>query len=322
MQSFCLNRVYNCAKLYLKLNAGTYNPGKAVRFSINERGKTRNISAVPFADRVVQRAICDEWFVPLVLRTLIYDNGASLPGKGTSFARERLARHLRQHFRMHGAEGCIVLFDFSSYFASIDVSRLLGMIEGVIGDDMLSDALVPFLTEEKCGLGLGNQTSQTAAILYASCIDHWAKECWRVKGYGRYMDDGYALFATKEEAWAFARAFEERCGAIGLALNPKKFRVQKISAPFTFLKTRFRLGETGRVTVRVAPECLKREKRRIRKHAAMVEADVISVDAACQSYASWRGSVLAASSGRYLARKMDNYFAAFFLDSPVVRSTS
>lgn len=308
VQRFCLNRVYNCAKLCKRLDSGDYVPGEARRFTVSERGKTRDISAVPFADRVVQRAICDSWMVPLVSRTLIYDNGASLPGKGTSFARDRLVKHLRRHYHEHGNKGYIVLFDFSRYFASIDTSRLPSMLERAIGDDKLISALMPFLTQEERGLGLGNQTSQTAAILYASSLDHWVKECWRVRGYGRYMDDGYALFATKEEARRFSHAFEERCEMLGLRLNPKKFRMQKVSAPFTFLKTRFWLRDTGRVTVRMAPESLKREKRRIRKHVILKARGVLDGQSMHQSYMSWRGSVLAASSGCYLARKMDAYY--------------
>ena len=95
------------------------------------------------------------------------------------------------------------------------------MLDRALGNRRLRDAVMPFLLEEERGLGLGNQTSQTAAILYASSLDHWVKERWRVKGYGRYMDDGYALFATKEEARRFARAFEGAAPRWGLPSIPR-----------------------------------------------------------------------------------------------------
>ena len=80
------------------------------------------------------------------------------------------------------------------------------------------------------------------------------------------------------------------------------------------MKTRFRLCDTGRVVVRMAPEGLKREKRRIRKHVAMLEEGLLDGEAVRRSYLSWRGSVLAATSGRYLARQMDRYFEGALMD--------
>lgn len=49
------------------------------------------------------------------------------------------------------------------------------------------------------GLGLGNQTSQIAAVLYLNEVDQRVKSELRVRGYGWYMDGGYALFS--EPMW-------------------------------------------------------------------------------------------------------------------------
>lgn len=312
VQGFCLNRVLQCARLYQMWLSGAYAPGEAKRFTVSERGKTRSISAVPFRDRVVQRALCDTVLVPLVRRTLIYDNGASLKGKGTSFSLDRLERHLREHYRRHGAVGGILLFDFSKFFESIDVNKLVAMMDGALGYPPLVRFVELFLRSEERGLGLGNQTSQTGAIFYPSGIDHWVKETWRVRGYGRYMDDGYALFADWDEMKRFAIAFQKQCAALGIAVNSRKFRMVPATAPFVFLKTRFQLDERGRVHRRVCAEGLKREKRRLRKFRSMIGEGRISYGDAARSYASWRGTLARGDAAGFLQCKMDRYFYAVF----------
>lgn len=51
----------------------------------------------------------------MVGRTFIYDNGASMVRKGYDFAIRRMEHHLRHHFRKHGTDGYILLFDFSKF---------------------------------------------------------------------------------------------------------------------------------------------------------------------------------------------------------------
>lgn len=312
VQGFCLNRVLQCARLHRAWLAGTYRPGEAKRFTVSERGKTRSISAVPFRDRVVQRAVCDTVLVPLVRRTLVHDNGASLKGKGTSFSLDRLERHLREHYRRHGTRGGILLFDFSKFFERIDVDKLAALLDAKLGYPPLVRFVEPFLRSEKRGLGLGNQTSQAGAIFYPSAIDHWAKEVRRVCGYGRYMDDGYALFADWGEMKCFAADFKGQCAALGIAVNPRKFRMVPVGAPFVFLKTRFQLDSRGRVHRRVCAEGLKREKRRLRKFRAMIDEGRIEYADAARSYASWRGTLARGDAVGLLQCKMDRYFYATF----------
>lgn len=86
--NFDNRRAVNCWKLAQELEDGTYKKRAPIRFDISERGKLRHISAVSFRDRVVQRALCDNSLVPIVESQLIYDNAASLPKRGTSFARK------------------------------------------------------------------------------------------------------------------------------------------------------------------------------------------------------------------------------------------
>lgn len=96
VQRFALRRALNCAQLSRELRDGTYRKRPAQHFILHERGKARLISAVQFRDRVVQKSLCENSLVPLLSRGLIYDNSATLKGKGTEFARLRFAKHLRR----------------------------------------------------------------------------------------------------------------------------------------------------------------------------------------------------------------------------------
>ena len=62
---------------------------------IYERGKKRVITPIHVIDREIQKIFCDYCLVPVLSNSLIYDNGASLDGKGVLFSRKRLDKHLK-----------------------------------------------------------------------------------------------------------------------------------------------------------------------------------------------------------------------------------
>ena len=68
---------------------------------IYERGKARIITPIHVKDRVIQKVLCDYALVPILSKKLIYDNGASLEGKGVLFTRNRIYHHLRNAYRYH-----------------------------------------------------------------------------------------------------------------------------------------------------------------------------------------------------------------------------
>lgn len=288
VQSFHLNLVRNCVQLRNELVGGTYalTPGK--HFTINERGKPRSIITCAFRDRVVQRTLCDRVLVPAVKRVIIYDNGTCIPGRGTSFALARLEGHLRAHAKRYGTGGALFLFDFSKYFESIHIDAVMAMFAQIVFDVRLLGLLRLTLEGTPRGLGLGNQTSQVAAVLYPNPIDHWAKEKVRVAGYGRYMDDGYALFGSWEEARRFMNEFERRAAALGLSLNPRKTRLLHPSEEFTFLKTRFSLSANGEVHKRLPAETLRRRHRHVAGLERLVREGVLGPEDLAASEASWR----------------------------------
>ena len=292
VQAFCLNLVHNCQLLQDQLHTGEYRMAPGKRFVVKERGKLRNIVACSFRDRVVQRTLCDRALVPAVRRVLVYDNGACIPDKGTSFALRRLDHHLRQHYVRLGLQGGIVLFDVSKYFESIDRERSMEQFSRLIFDERLLGLLRMTLGAAPRGLGLGNQTSQVAAVLYLNEIDQWVKNELRLRGYGRYMDDGYALFSERADMRPFADELASRCASLGLELNPRKLQLLPARCEFTFLKTRFRLREDGQVEKRLPSDTFRRRRRHVVGLHRLQAAGILDESDLAASEAAFRGVVL------------------------------
>ena len=100
------------------LNGG--KPKKLREFTLNERGKTRNIEAPHVDDRQVQKTVTKEVLLPMYLPQLIYDNGASLKGKGLHFSQRLLDQRLREHKKRYGMNGYVIVADFKGFFPNAD----------------------------------------------------------------------------------------------------------------------------------------------------------------------------------------------------------
>lgn len=74
------------------------------------------------------------------------------------------------------------------------------------------------------GLGLGNQISQVMALSSANCLNRYVKEVRRIRGYGKYMDDGYLIHPSKEYLKECLKKMQIICDELGITLNRKKTR--------------------------------------------------------------------------------------------------
>ena len=101
------------------------------------------------------------------------------------------------------------------------------------------------------GLGLGSQISQTFALASANRLDHYVKEVCRIRGYGRYMDDGYLIHESKEYLQGCLDGIRRICKELGIVLNERKTQIVKLTHGFKYLKTRFYLLDTGRVVRKI-----------------------------------------------------------------------
>lgn len=335
VQRYQMNLLRNMEEARSKLERGQDVTKGFVEFDIMERGRLRHIRSIHFSERVVQRSACDNSLVPMLRRSLIYDNGACLEGKGVDQTLDRLTAHLQKFYRANGFsnEGWALLFDFSAFFDSILHSYCFRMYHREFQDPrilwLLNCFIVPFgyptqntehrrvkRTENRDGytgksLGLGSQISQITAVAYPSAIDHFIKERLHTRFYGRYMDDGYLLFRTKESARKALRILTQLCARLGITINRKKTQIVKLKHGIKFLKVRHYLTATGAVKRRMARSSITRQRRKLKKFAAKVAAGEMTVKEAANAYASWKGYAVH-RGGVQAARKMDKLFQSLF----------
>lgn len=289
-QRYKANALANISKTQDQLLAGEFRSKGFFEFDLVERGKPRHIRSVHISERVVQRCLCDYSLVPMLSRSFIYDNGASLPGKGYDFAIKRVTGFLAEHYRAYGAEGYALVFDFSKYFDMAQHEPVFREIEKSGLDDRLVSLSEYFI---KCfgdvGLGLGSQVSQIAAIALPNRIDHYIKDVLGMRHYERYMDDGIVIHRSKDKLRECLAALRRLCAELGIKLNEKKTQIIKLSRGFTFLKARFRFGPQGKVIRRVSYKSVKHMREKLKIFRRWVDSGRMSPEDVKTSLVSWRG---------------------------------
>ena len=114
-----INLLKEVQALSEEIESTSYRPGEGVTFQMCERGNLRLVRALNVRDTIAQQALCQSLLIPVLERYLIYDNGASLKGKGISFTRRRFEEHLRWHYRRYGTDGYALKIDFRNYSDNI-----------------------------------------------------------------------------------------------------------------------------------------------------------------------------------------------------------
>lgn len=342
VQRYQMNLLRNLEETRAKLEAGEDITKGFVEFNIIERGKPRHIRSVHYSERVVQRSVCDNALVPMLRRSLIYDNGACLEGKGVDQSMDRLTAHLQQFYRANGFSnvGWAVIFDFTGYFDNILHRECFDIYEKAFRDvrilALLRSFVEPFgypqavtdwrrVRQQDNGkytgrsLGLGSQVSQITAVSYPNSLDHYIKQALKVRWYARYMDDGYMIFKTKQEAKEAIRNVVAFCEMLGIKVNQRKTKVVPLRRGFKFLKAKHRLTENGAVERRMCRESITRQRRRLKKFAAKTAAGEMSIVDVTTAYCSWKGYALR-RGGRGAVRQMDELFRELFgIPAPVCK---
>jgi len=280
---------------------------------IYERGKARVITPIHIRDRVLQKVFCDNSLVPMIRDHLIYDNGASLAGKGVDFTRARLDKHLHNAIREYGPEFYVLSFDFKSYFDSIPHRTCRRILNSIYNDEMVVNVLMAFIKspyqkkinkikdkdererqldllehDELCGICLGSQISQSMALIVPNAIDHYIKDHARFKHYIRYMDDGIVIAKTKEELIKLLEDLKPICDDLGLRFNMKKTHIVKSLHGFTFLKTRYYVTSTGKVIKNLTRKNITRMRRKLRKFRRKVDIGEMTMNNVYDSLQSWK----------------------------------
>ncbi|MGN8805832.1 MULTISPECIES: reverse transcriptase domain-containing protein [unclassified Blautia] len=303
--------------LYLQslLARGQYKISDYHRFTVNERGKTRQIKSTQYKDRVVQKILNDNIIVPAIQPTFCYENSASQAEKGTNFALDLLRRHLREEVSKHGIGGYILICDFSGYFDSIRHDVVNDMYRSYFHDAKLVKLITDIHASIPGGIGvpLGNQLSQNDALMIASPMDHYIKERLHIRGYGRYMDDFYLIHHDKTYLQECLDNIRRITKELGLTLNSKKTKISPMKAGIDFLGFHFYVTDSGKVISRIKAKSKSRWREKIRKHKKKVLSGEMTYEQAKESFDSRKAHAKRGES-YYLIRDMQFYFYTVFMD--------
>jgi hypothetical protein len=317
VQRYEANATRNIVAARKRLLAGEDFQHGFMEFTLNERGKVRHIKSVHISERVVQKCLCNQVLVPILSNGLVYDNGASVKGKGVHFAIRRLITHLSKFYRqnVNSNEGYCLSIDFSKFFDSIDHELLFKMLDKEITDERVLDLTKKFISVFGDGksLGLGSQVSQIAAIYFPSQLDHFIKDFKGEKFYGRYMDDLYIIHRDKEHLIQLLVEIETVCAALKITINKNKLRLVKLSAGMGFLKGKYILLPSGKVLRRPCKDSTKRMRRKLKKFKAFMDCGNMDFEDLRTAYQSWRGNYKRRFNAYYRVRFMDMLYNELFI---------
>lgn len=329
-QKFMMNFLRYIFSIQEDLLNRTLENGPVEEFSLSERGRVRPISSIRIRDRIVRHALCDEILLPEVKKHIIYDNGASIKGRGISHQRERFEVHLRRYYKQYGNEGWILFGDFSKFYDNIIHEIAKRELLKLFDDDEFIDWLltlifdgfkidVSYMTDEEYAncmtetfnkldyreipkeqltgekwmeksVNIGDQLSQVIGIYYPYRIDNYVKYVRSQKFYGRYMDDWYIMNLSKEELVDLLEHICVIAKELGIHINEKKTRIVKISSTYKFLQVKYTLTKDGKIVKRINPDRVTTMRRKLKKLAIKVANGEIPYENIENIFRGWMGS--------------------------------
>ena len=292
-QKYIDNATLQIYRTKKRLLDGTFRSDGFYEFDLYERGKHRHIKSVTIGERVVQRCLCDNSLVPIVNRKFIYDNAASIKDKGYHFAIRRMVCHLQKHYRKHGTEGYILLFDFSKFFDNVYHRVVSAILRKEYVDKWLLGLILHFVRAfGEVGMGLGSQISQTLAVASASSLDHYIKEKQHIKYYARYMDDGYLIHPDKKYLQKCLDEIQKICEALDIKINLRKTQIVKLSHGFTWLKCRFYLLPSGKVVRKIYKRSVTKQRQKLKTFKRLYDSGEMTIEQIREGFQSWMSYAL------------------------------
>lgn len=288
---------------------------------IKQRGKPRDIGIGAAEDRVVLSTLTTKCLMPMIEPRLINTCTAGRPDMGPEVAMLQLEEMLKDHYREHGTDGYILIFDIHNYYGSIDRDKLGVMLRKVIKDNriirLIEDANDAAIPGSRIGINLGSSHSTMLAALYLSGVDHYMKEMLRLRYYGRHGDDGFIIHHDKEYLLAVLDVLREKTEELGLELHPKKTQIVKLSKGFKWLKVKWKLKDTGYVVKKMNHDIVTRDSRKMKKCLALEAEGLTTKDYIINTV--WKGWLNKSKNPELIKRKpirkgfkkrfrYDNYF--------------
>lgn len=174
-QKFMMNFLRYIFSIQDDLINRTLQNGPTQEFTLFERGRVRPITSIQIRDRIIRHVLCDEILLPEVKKHIIYDNCASIKGRGISHQRDRFEVHLRKYYRLYGNEGWILFGDFSKFYDNIIHEIAKRELLRLFDDDEFIDWLltqifdgfkidVSYMTDEEYGIHINRKKTRIVKI--------------------------------------------------------------------------------------------------------------------------------------------------------------
>jgi len=259
-------------KLYEEIINREYKIGQSVCFIVDKPVK-REIFAADFRDRIVHHLIFN-CINPIFEKHFIKDSYSCRVGKGTSLGIKRIDHFIRSCSENYQKDCWILKLDIKGYFmamdrnilykkierglkavknAEFDVGLILYLIQTVIFNDPTQNYHVKgkredwaglpkskslFFADEGKGFPIGNLTSQLFGNIYLDEFDHFVREKFAIKRYGRYVDDMVFVHSDKEFLKAAILKIRNYLRKeLELTLHPGKIYLQYFKKGISFLGT-------------------------------------------------------------------------------------
>ncbi|MDO8565007.1 MAG: reverse transcriptase domain-containing protein [bacterium] len=240
VQEFQLDLMGNIIDLHQDLKNKTYRHGGYHAFNISDP-KPRNIHKATVRDRLLHHAIYRVLY-PYFDNKFIHDSYSCRLNKGTHKALNRFKAFGNRVSKNNTGQCWVLKCDIRKFFASIDHSILLQILEKHIQDQdtlwLLERIITSFMSKGTfdTGLPLGNLTSQLLVNIYMNEFDQFVKHKLKVKYYIRYADDFVFLSSNREQLAHMSNGvnvfLRER---LKLELHPDKVFIKTLSSGVDFL---------------------------------------------------------------------------------------
>lgn len=234
---------------------GSYTPGKPKNFVIYEP-KKRQITALPFRDRVVQHAI-NNVIEPIFERTFYTQSYGCRTGRGThkgAIACQAMMRRIEKD-----GEVWVLKTDFAGYFYNINRAVLHKRIRAKVSCRRTLELIEKYVESEGVGIPIGNLTSQLFANIYGTIIDEWLLHEAKNKHFFRYMDDIVILGKSQKEMRALQVKMQQFCmEEMGMWFS--KWSVSSASKGINFLG--YRIWTTHKLMRRQSVDTAKKKIKR------------------------------------------------------------
>lgn len=291
VQQYGINLFRNVHKTCRDYISGKFKFQKLYEFTLTERGKRRDIKASSFYDRVPIHALCKNLLNPVLRRYLIYDNCASLEGRGIGMQRDRIKVHLQKYYRHYGNKGYVLKGDFKNFFGSFDHDKVTEFLQDKFEPETVEFVKTWMKQYGSVGVGIGGEPSQILGVAFPSRIDNYVKIVRGCKYYGRYQDDFYIFHPDKTFLESVLDGIRKEANELNLTINDKKTYISKISEPFTFLKIKYHLTNSGRIIMKHSSDTFIRESRKLKKYKTKIDNGEMTYDQVKTQFKSWYGNM-------------------------------